>query len=49
MASNKELRLQQAINDYQTRRYTSIRAAAAANDVDRVTLGRRLQGGLSVT
>lgn len=49
MASNKELRLQQAINDYQMCRYTSIRAAAAANDVDRVTLGRRLHGGLSVT
>src|SRR6266852_2909197 len=48
MASNQEVRLQQAIDDYQTRRYPSIRAAAAANDVDRKTLGRRLKGGISV-
>jgi len=37
----------QAISDYQTRRYTSIRAAAAANDVNHVSLGRRLRGGIS--
>jgi len=48
MASNKEIRLQQAINDYQTRRYPSIRAAAAAYDVNYATLSRRLRGGLSV-
>ena len=46
MASNRETRLQQAILDYETRRYPTIRSAAAANDVDRKTLGRRLQGGL---
>ena len=45
MASNQETRILQAISDYQTRRYTSIRAAAAANDVNRMTLARRLQGG----
>jgi hypothetical protein len=47
MASNHESRLQQAIQDYETRRYPTIRSAAAANDVDRKTLGRRLQGGVS--
>jgi len=47
MASNRETRIQQAISDYETRRYATIRAAAAANDVDRKTLGRRLQGGFS--
>jgi hypothetical protein len=47
MASNRETRMLQAISDYQNRRYTSIRAAAAANDVDRKSLGRRLQGGIS--
>jgi len=36
----------QAISDYQNRRYTSIRAAAAANDVNYITLGRRLRGGI---
>ena len=46
MASNRETRMLQAISDYQNRRYTSIRAAAAANDVDRKSLGRRLQGGI---
>ena len=47
MASNQETRLQQAILDYQSRRYPTIRAAAAANDVNRMTLSRRLQGGTS--
>lgn len=47
MASNRENRIQQAIADYESRRYFTIRAAAAANDLDRKTLGRRLQGGLS--
>ena len=47
MASNREQRLQQAISDFETQKYPSIRAAAAANDVDRKTLGRRLRGGLS--
>lgn len=47
MASNREARMLQAISDYQTRRYTSIRAAAAANDVNHMTLGRRLRGGNS--
>ena len=47
MASNREARIQQAILDYETRRYPTIRSAAAANDVDRKTLGRRLQGGHS--
>lgn len=44
MAANRETRIQQAILDYETRRYPTIRSAAAANDVDRKTLGRRLQG-----
>ena len=47
MASNRETRMLQAISDYQNRRYTSIRAAAAANDVNHMTLGRRLRGGIS--
>jgi len=47
MASNRETRMLQAIIDYQNRRYTSVRAAAAANDVNHVSLGRRLRGGLS--
>jgi len=47
MASNQETRIQQAILDYQTRRYPTIRAAAAVNDVNRMTLGRRIQGGTS--
>jgi len=47
MASNQETRLQQAILDYQSRRYPTIRAAAAANDVSHMTLSRRLQGGTS--
>jgi hypothetical protein len=47
MASNQETRMLQAISDYQNRRYTSIRATAAANDVNHVRLGRRLRGGSS--
>jgi len=47
MASNQELRLQQAVDGYQSGQYSSIRAAAAANDVPHNTLQRRLQGGLS--
>ena len=47
MASTRETRMLQAISDYQTRRYTSILAAAAANDVNHVSLGRRLRGGIS--
>ena len=47
MASNKEIRLQQAITDFQTNRYPSIRAAARANDVHHTTLSRRLKGRVS--
>lgn len=47
MASNYEIRLRQAISDYENRRFTSIRSAAAANSVDRKTLTRRLNGGVS--
>ena len=47
MASNRETRMLQAISDYQNRRYTSIRAAAAVNDVNYMTLGRQLRGGIS--
>jgi hypothetical protein len=47
MASNQETRMLQAISDYHTRRYTSIRSAAAANEVSHVSLGRRLKGGIS--
>lgn len=43
-ASNRELRIQQAITDYQRRTHPSIRAAAAANDIHHSTLVRRLQG-----
>jgi hypothetical protein len=46
MAANREQRIQQAIQDYQTSSNTSIRAAAAANDVDYSTLSRRLKGQL---
>jgi len=45
MASNQETRIQQAILDHQSRRHPTIRAAAAANDVNRMTLSHRLQGG----
>ena len=48
MASNKEIRLQQAINDYQTRRYPSIRAVAAAYNVNYATLSYRLRSGFLV-
>lgn len=44
MASNRETRLQQAIQGFLSRQYTSIRAAAAANDVDHTTVSRRLKG-----
>ena len=47
MASNREIRLQQAIADYNSNRYQSIRAAAAANDIDHTTLSRRLKGQVS--
>lgn len=49
MASTYESRIHQAICEYESRRYTSIRTAAAANEVDHKTLGRRIQGGLSRT
>ena len=42
MASNQETRIQQAILDYQTRRYPTIRSTAAANEVNHMTLGRQL-------
>jgi hypothetical protein len=47
MTSNRELRLQQALQDLQTHKYPSIRAAAAANEVDHTTLSRRLKGQVS--
>ncbi|OAP55765.1 hypothetical protein AYL99_09917 [Fonsecaea erecta] len=49
MASNREARIQQAIQDLETRKYPSIRAAAAANDVNHATLSRRLRGTQSAT
>ncbi|OQV07721.1 Tc5 transposase DNA-binding domain-containing protein [Cladophialophora immunda] len=49
MTSKREARIQQAIQDYQTRKYPSIRAAAAANDVNYATLSRRLRGTQSAT
>jgi ribosome recycling factor len=47
MAVPNETSLSEAVHDLQTRKFTSIRAAARFHHVDRVTLQRRLQGGLS--
>ena len=44
MADNREIRLQQAIQGFLSHQYSSIRAAATANDVSHVTLSRRLKG-----
>jgi len=44
MASNRETRIQDALQGLLSNEYTSIRAAAAANDVDHTTLSRRLKG-----
>ena len=46
MTSNRETRLQDAIQGFLSNQYTSIRAAAAANDVDHTTVSRRLKGQL---
>ena len=43
-----EEQLNEAIESLNTRKYTSIRAAAKAYGVDRITLTRRLHGGRSV-
>ena len=42
-----EEQLNEAIESLTTRKYTSIRAAAKAYGVDRITLTRRLRGGRS--
>jgi hypothetical protein len=47
MAIPNETSLAEAINDVQTRKFASIRAAARFHHVDPVTLQRRLRGGLS--
>ena len=46
MTSNRESRLQDAIQGILSNQYTSIRAAAAANDVDHTTVSRRLKSQL---
>lgn len=47
MAIPNEISLEEDINDVQTRKFASIRAAARFHHVDPVTLQRRLRGGLS--
>jgi len=47
MSLSKEVRTQTAVDAYLFRQYRSIREAAAAQDIDRKTLRRRIEGGLS--
>jgi transposase-like protein len=47
MSIPREEQLAAAIHSLSTREYTSIRAAAKAHGVNRNTLTRRIQGGLS--
>ncbi|OAL34023.1 hypothetical protein AYO20_06671 [Fonsecaea nubica] len=44
MSPTRETGIQQAITDYRTRKYPSIRACATANEVNYATLSRRLKG-----
>ena len=47
MPGPNEISLAEAIDDVQTRKFASIRAAARFHHVDPLTLQRRLRGGLS--
>ena len=44
MADNREDRIQEAIRSFLAQEHPSIRAAAAANDVNHTTVSRRLKG-----
>ena len=47
MAFSNEQKLQQALKDVQAQKFSLIRAAAKAYNVDHSTLGRRHKGGVS--
>lgn len=49
MDLNREYRTEQVLLEWQKDKTTSIRARTARYDIDRITLGRRIKGGISRT
>jgi hypothetical protein len=47
MASSNEQKLQQVLKDVQAQKFSLIRAAAKAHDINHLTLSQRYKGGIS--